>query len=74
MAERNPHDKWGENISVTFREILREAKDTDAVPFGEERLTAAEAKKRFTDMTDGERQRFIAEKGETEVLRMLRGK
>jgi hypothetical protein len=73
MAERNPHDKWGSKINVQFREMMHKAKKANAVPIGEERLSTSEARKRFVEMSDPERKRFIEQKGEEEVLRMLRG-
>jgi hypothetical protein len=74
MAERNPISSWGnDTIGVAYREQLKKTKESNAVPFGEERLTPSEGRTRFDGMTSFERQRFIAEKGEAAVLDMLRG-
>ena len=74
MAERNIHDSWFEKGKTEYRELLRKAKEANAVPIGEERLTTAEARNRFVNMSKPERRKFIAEKGGTEaVLKLLRG-
>lgn len=74
MSDKNPISSWGnDTIGVAYREQLRKTKKSNAVPFGEERLTPSEGRARFDGMTGPERQRFIAEKGEVEVLKMLRG-
>ncbi len=73
MAERNKHDAWGEKVNTAFREQMRKANEADAVPFGQERLTPREARERFVNMSDGERQQFIADRGEENVLDMLKG-
>jgi len=74
MAERNKHDAWGDKVGMAYREQMRKAKEADAIPYGQERLTPTEARDRFANMTQPERQKFIAERGQDEVLRMLRGK
>ena len=74
MAERNPISDWGnDTIGVAYRETLRKTKESNPVPFGEERLTPKEGRARFDGMTAPERQHLIAQKGEAEVIRMLRG-
>ena len=74
MGERNKHNTWGDKVGLAFREQMRKAKEANAIPFGQERLTPKEAKARFINMSDGERQQFIAERGEENVLNLLRGK
>ena len=73
MTNRNMHQDWSSNIKVAFREVRKRAKEANTVPFGEERLTAAQAKERFAGMGEAERAKFIADKGEAEILNMLRG-
>ena len=74
MGIRNPISSWGnDTIGVAYRETLRKTKESNPVPFGEERLTPSEGRARFDGMTGPERHRLIAEKGEVEVLKMLRG-
>ena len=74
MGEVNPHQKWANGVNVLARSMRKKAKESDIVPFGQERLTPKAARVRFENMTQPERQKFIADKGETEVLKMLRGK
>lgn len=74
MPETNPIDAWGNDITSLYGKMLREANEANPVPLGQERLSTSEAKKRFVEMSEPERQRFIAERGEAAVLDMLRGK
>ncbi len=72
MVERNPHQEWGSGVNVLFRELRSKAKAADAVPLGQERLTPSESKARFAQMTKPEREKFIASRGEQEIIRMLK--
>lgn len=73
MVERNRHEKWAGSINTAFRELRNKAKDANAVPLGQERLTPAESKARFASMSPQEREKFIASRGEKEIIRMLKG-
>lgn len=73
MADQNIHQKWSHDIKVAFRDVRKKAKAAEAVPFGQERLSPAESKARFAQMSSGEREKFIAERGPNEVIRMLKG-
>lgn len=73
MADRNIHQTWSNDIKTAFRDVRNKAKAADAVPFGQERLTSAEVRTRFAEMSRGEREKFIAERGPNEVIQMLKG-
>ena len=73
MAEKNIHQTWGDNIKVAFRDVRNKAKAAHAVPFGQERLTPAESKARFAQMSQAEREKFIASRGPSEVIKILKG-
>ncbi len=73
MVDQNMHQDWSRDIKVAFRDVRNKAKAANAVPLGQERLTLAESKARFTAMSLGEREKFIAERGTSEVIRMLKG-
>ncbi len=72
MAEQNMHQRWGSGVNIAFRELRAKAKAANAVPFGQERLSPAETKARFSQMSAGERKKFIASRGEQKVIRMLK--
>ena len=74
MGEFNKHEKWGDNVGAAYREQIRLAKEANTVPYGQERLTTAEAKARWSGMSVAERQKFIAENGREEVIRSFGGK
>ena len=73
MAETNPHQTWRGGVNTAFRELRNKSKKANVVPLGQERLTPAESKARFTQMSPEAREKFIAEQGPEEVIRMLRG-
>lgn len=73
MADQNIHQTWSNDIKVAFRDVRHKTKAADAVPFGQERLTPAESKARFTSMSPAEREKFITLRGEKEIIRMLKG-
>lgn len=73
MAERNPHETWAGPVNTAFRELRNKAKAANAVPLGQERLSPAESKTRFVQMSPVEREAFITSRGEKEIIRMLKG-
>ena len=73
MAERNRHEGWAPGVNTLFRKLRAKAKAANAVPLGQERLSPGESKARFTAMSPGEREKFIASRGEKEIIRMLKG-
>ena len=73
MADRNMHQDWSKDIRVAFSDVRSKAKASNAVPFGQERLSPAESKAKLTSMSPQERERFISERGSSEVIKMLRG-
>ncbi len=73
MADQNIHQNWSKDIKVAFRDVRNKAKQADAVPFGQERLSPAESKARFASMSQSEREKFITQRGEKEVIEMLKG-
>lgn len=73
MGQRNMHEDWAKGVNDTFQALRRKAKEANMVPLGQERLTPAEARERFTNMGPAERKAFIASQGEEAVLKIWRG-
>lgn len=71
MAKRNPLDKVFDNITNDFRRRLTTAKTSKVVPLGQEQVTPAQFRTRFSTMTEVERKKVLDENGQAEVLKML---
>lgn len=74
MARKNPLEKSLDHVTDDFKRRLISAKATNAVPLGEEEVSPSEFKSRFANMSEFDRKRVLAEKGQAEVLRQLRSK
>jgi len=73
MARRNPLEKALDHVTDDFRRRLDSAKSSRAVPLGEEEVTPKEFRTRFAQMSEFDRKRVLAENGQAEILRQLRG-
>ena len=73
MARRNPLEKALDHITDDFRRRLISIKSSNAVPLGEEEVSPREFRSRFAKMSEFDRKRVLAENGQAEVLRQLKG-
>lgn len=73
MAEFNIHQKWGNSVNDAYRGAKRKAKEANAVPYGKERLTGAEAKTRFLAKDEAGKKQELQERGQKGILDILRG-
>ena len=73
MARRNPLEKALDHVTDDFRRRLTSVKSSNAVPLGEEEVTPREFRSRFAKMSETDRKRVLAENGQAEVLRQLKG-
>lgn len=72
MGRKNPLEGVFDRVTDDFTARMRKAKQSPAVPLGQEELRPRDARARFAKMTPFERRQLRQQKGQTEILRILR--
>lgn len=71
MPETGRFDQIVDKVVANLAELRTRLPDKDVIPFGQERVTKREARKRLEKMTRGGRERLVQQIGLDKVMELL---